>query len=139
MWLLFIIIAAFFAALTAMFAKIGIKNIDSDLATAIRTTIILGLVWGIVFLKGNISNLFQQATPKNLLFISLSALATGISWLFYFRALQIGEAQKVAAIDKISIVFVLILSVLFLNEQPNMKTIVGSILIVIGSIVIALA
>lgn len=122
-----------------MFAKIGIKNIDSDLATAIRTTIILGLVWGIVFLKGNISNLFQQATPKNLLFISLSALATGISWLFYFRALQIGEAQKVAAIDKISIVFVLILSVLFLNEQPNMKTIVGSILIVIGSIVIALA
>jgi len=135
MWKYYAILSAVFAALTAIFAKIGIKNIDSNLATAIRTCIILLLTWGIVF-AGNSMNGIKELTKMNWLFLILSGLATGLSWLFYFKALQLGDASKVAPIDKLSVVFTIFLSFIILKEPVGWKVIVGGLLIAGGSLVI---
>ncbi|MCG0274904.1 MAG: EamA family transporter [Thermosediminibacteraceae bacterium] len=131
MWELFAILSAFFAALTSILAKIGIKGVDSNLATAIRTTVIIFLAWGIVFATGAQYGI-KELTKQNWIFLILSGIATGLSWLFYYKAISIGEVSKVALIDKSSIVLTLILSFFILNEQFTPKTILSSILIVSG-------
>src|SRR4051812_11900420 len=108
MWWIYALLSAFFAALTAIFAKIGVKNTDSDLATAIRTVIILVLAWGIVFFKGSISTI-QTLSKQNWIFLVLSGIATGLSWIFYFKALQVGKVSLVAPVDKLSVALVIIL------------------------------
>ena len=134
-WLSFALLSAFFAALTAVFAKAGLKDVNSDLATAIRTAIILLITWGIVLIKGKTSEL-PGLTKSTWLFLTLSAIATGLSWLFYYRALQLGKASEVTAIDKGSIVFTILLSFLFLKEPLTAKILVGAALVCAGMLVI---
>lgn len=134
MWKLYAILSALFAALTAIFAKVGVQNINSNLATAIRTAIILLLTWGIVFASGTIHEL--KTVPKyTWLFLVLSGISTGLSWLFYFKAIQMGDVSRVAPIDKLSVVFAIILACLLLKEPLSPKVIVGGILITAGAIV----
>jgi transporter family protein len=135
MWWIFALLSAFFAALTAIFAKIGIKGVDTDLATAIRTVVILVLAWGIAFFRGGVSTM-NTLTKQNILFLCLSGVATGLSWIFYFRALQLGRVSQVAPVDKMSVAFALILSFIFLGEPMEAKTIVGAVLIVGGTLVL---
>jgi bacterial/archaeal transporter family protein len=134
-WLLYALLSAVFAALTAVLAKAGLKNINSDLATAIRTAIILLITWGIVFFRGT-SNQIPSLSKNNWLFLTLSAVATGLSWLFYYKALQLGKVSEVTAIDKGSIVFTILLSFLFLKEPVTPKILLGTGLIFAGMIVI---
>jgi transporter family protein len=129
------LVSAFFAALTAIFAKMGLKEVNSDLATAIRTGIILFITWGIVFFKGNAGGI-SSLSKNNWIFLTLSAVATGVSWLFYYKALQLGKASEVTAIDKGSIVFTILLSFLFLKEPLTPKLLVGAGLVFIGMLVI---
>ena len=134
-WLIYALVSAFFAALTAIFAKAGLKDVNSDLATAIRTAIILFITWGIVFFKGN-ANGITGFSKNNWIFLTLSAFATGISSLFYYKALQLGKASEVTAIDKGSIVFTILLSFLFLKEPLTPKLLIGAGLVFIGMLVI---
>lgn len=134
MWKYYALLSAFFAALTAVFAKIGVKDVDSDLATAIRTTVILFITWGIAIL-GNHTCDFRCIPSRTWIFLILSGAATGLSWLFYFRALQLGDVSRVAPIDKLSVVITICLSFMFLKEPINAKVIVGALLITAGSIV----
>lgn len=134
MWKYYAIMSAFFAALTAIFAKIGVKDINSDLATAIRTTIILLITWGIV-LMGSHTNEIKSIGSHTWIFLILSGVATGLSWLFYFKALQIGDVSRVAPVDKLSVVITICLSFLFLKEPVNAKVVIGALLITAGSIV----
>ncbi len=127
-------LSAFFAALTAIFAKIGVKDIDSDLATAIRTLVILFITWGIV-LVGNHESGIKNINGHTWLFLILSGAATGLSWLFYFKALQTGDVSRVAPIDKLSVVITICLSFLLLKEPVNARTVVGALLITGGSII----
>jgi transporter family protein len=133
MWKIYALLSAFFAALTAILAKVGIKGINSNLATAIRTSVVLALAWGIVLFTNEVKEV-KQLSRNNILFLVLSGLATGLSWIFYFKALSTGEASKVAPIDKLSVVFVIILSFIFLKEPVNWKTICGGTLIFCGSL-----
>lgn len=137
MWKLYAVLSALFAAAVAILAKIGITGVNSNLATAIRAIVILIISWFIVFAGGAHAGL-KALSKQNLIFIVLSGLATGISWIFYFKALQLGHASKVAPIDKLSVVFTIIAAFLILGEVPNIKTIIGGILIAAGAIVIAL-
>ena len=134
-WLLYSLVSAFFAALTAIFAKAGLKEVNSDLATAIRTGIILIITWGIVILKGNTGSV-NSLSKNNWLFLTLSAIATGLSWLFYYKALQLGKVSEVSAIDKGSIVFTILLSFLFLKEPITPKLLIGAGLVFTGMLVI---
>ena len=134
-WLLYALLSAFFAALTAIFAKMGLKAVNSDLATAIRTAIILFITWAIVFLRGNQGGI-ASLSKSNWLFLTLSAIATGASWLFYYKALQMGKASEVTAIDKGSIVFTILLSFLFLKEPMTPKLLIGAGLVFAGMLVI---
>lgn len=134
MWKYYALLSAFFAALTAVFAKIGVKDVDSDLATAIRTTVILFITWGIAIL-GNHTCDFRGIPSRTWVFLILSGAATGLSWLFYFRALQLGDVSRVAPIDKLSVVITICLSFMFLKEPIHAKVIVGALLITAGSIV----
>ncbi|WP_418994433.1 EamA family transporter [Alistipes putredinis] len=134
MWKYYALLSAFFAALTAIFAKIGVRNINSDLATAIRTSVILFIAWGIV-LAGNHESEVKNITGNTWLFLILSGAATGLSWLFYFKALQTGDASRVAPVDKLSVVITICLSFLFLKEPVNAKVIIGALLITGGSII----
>ena len=136
MWLIFALLSALFAALTAIFAKIGIKNVDTDLATAIRTVVILVLAWGIAFVRGGTSTI-GSLTKQNLIFLTLSGVATALSWIFYFRALQLGKVSQVAAVDILSVALAIIFSIIFLGESLTLKTAIGAICIIIGTIVIA--
>ena len=137
MWWIYALLSAFFAALTAIFAKIGIKGVDTDLATAIRTVVILILAWGIAFLRGGTSTI-HTLTKQNIIFLCLSGIATGLSWIFYFKALQLGEVSLVAPVDKMSVVFAIILAVVFLGEPLTWKTAIGASLIISGSLVLIL-
>ena len=129
--------SALFAALTSILAKIGIAGVNSNLATAIRTVVVVLMAWGIVFLtKGQIG--LANISKKNWIFLILSGLATGASWLCYYRALQEGEASKVAPIDKLSVVLTLILAFIFLHEDFTMKSLIGTILITIGTLIMVL-
>ncbi len=136
MWFYYALLSALFAALTAVFAKIGVANINSNLATGIRTVVILIMVWSIVLVK-NEARGFGSLTKQNIIFLILSGLATGLSWLFYFKALQIGKVSQVAPVDKLSVAIAIILSVLFLKETISVKEIVGAGLIITGAIVLA--
>jgi transporter family protein len=137
MWWIYALLSAFFAALTAVFAKKGVTGTDSDLATAIRTVIILFIAWGIVFFKGGISSI-NYLSGKNWIFLILSGIATGLSWIFYFKALQIGKVSQVAPVDKLSIALTIILSVVFLGEELTLKMAAGALLIILGTIILIL-
>ncbi|MDD6782602.1 MAG: EamA family transporter [Bacteroidales bacterium] len=128
MWRLYAILSALFAALTSIFAKVGLQDINSDLATAIRTTIILLLTWGIV-LFGHKAQGISDITWHTWLFLILSGISTGLSWLFYFKALQTGDVSRVAPIDKLSIVITILLAFLFLHEKITLRVLIGSLLI----------
>ena len=132
MWLALALLSAVFAALTAILAKIGIEGVNSHLATAIRTVVVLALSWGMVFLVQAESGL-AAISRKSWLFLILSGLATGASWLCYFKALQIGEASSVVAVDKLSVVLTLLLAILFLHEQFTLKSALGAALITVGT------
>lgn len=133
MWLIFAILSSVFAALTSILAKIGIDGVNSNLATAIRTAVVLALSWLMVFVTGAQSGI-SEINKRNWMFLILSGLATGASWLCYYKALQIGEASKVIPIDKMSIVLTLILAFIFLHEQFTAKTMVGIIFLTTGTI-----
>lgn len=135
MWKYYAILAAIFASLTAIFAKIGITGVNSNLATAIRTCIVLLITWGIVLASGEISGI-KELNKNNWAFLILSGAATGLSWLFYFKALQLGDASKVAPIDKLSVVFTILLSWLILKEPFSWKVLIGGCLIMGGSLFI---
>jgi bacterial/archaeal transporter family protein len=134
-WWVFALLSAFFAALTTIFAKIGVENINSNLATAIRTVVILAIAWGIVGTNGQFQGLFTISS-KTLLFLVLSGGATGLSWLCYFRALQLGNASLVAPVDKSGLILVLLLSILFLGEPLTLKIVVGTLLVLVGTLVL---
>lgn len=137
MWWIYALLSALFAALTAIFAKIGIKNIDTDLATAIRTIVVLILAWGIVFFRGGINSI-NLLTKNNLTFLVLSGIATGLSWIFYFKALQMGKVSQVVAVDKLSVALAILFSIIFLGESLTLKTAIGAACIILGTIVIIL-
>ncbi len=137
-WLVAAFLSALFAAATAILAKIGVKNVNSNLATAIRTIVIFLFAWGIVFYHG-LHKQIGNISKISLLFLILSGIATGMSWLFYFRALQIGEASKVAPIDKLSLILTIILAGIFLKEKINLATAIGAILMTVGALIIGLA
>ena len=128
MWFLFAILSAVFAALTSILAKIGIDGVNSNLATAIRTVVVVIMAWGMVFLT-NTQNEIMEISKRSWIFLILSGLATGASWLFYYRALQMGEASKVVPIDKMSVVITLILAFVFLHEQFTVKSLIGILLL----------
>lgn len=127
--------SALFAALTAIFAKIGVKDVNSNLATAIRTTFILLLTWGIVLLTGKMTEI-RDISRHTWCFLLLSGVATGLSWLFYFKALQTGDVSRVAPIDKLSVVITMLLAIFILREPVNAKVVIGALLITAGSIVL---
>lgn len=137
MWRLFAILSALFAAATSILAKMGMKGVDSNLATAIRTVIILVMSWGIVLFNGKVKTL-PQLTATNWVFIILSAVATGFSWLFYFRAVQMGDVSSVAPIDKASVVLTMVMSFLILQEKITLQKIIGGLLVGLGTVILAL-
>ena len=137
MWYVFALLSAIFAALTSILAKIGIDGVDSNLATAIRTVVVVIMSWGMVFLTHAQSGI-TEISKKSWLFLILSGLATGVSWLCYYRALQMGEASKVVPIDKLSVVFTLVLAFVFLHEEFTIKSLAGCILIGVGTVIMVL-
>ena len=137
MWFILALLSAVFAALTSILAKVGIEGVNSNLATAIRTVVVVVMAWGMVFLT-NAQNGIAEISKRSWLFIILSGLATGASWLCYYRALQLGDASKVVPIDKLSVVITLVLAFVFLQEQFTMKSLVGCILIGMGTMIMVL-
>lgn len=137
MWAVFAVLSAVFAALTSILAKIGIENVDSNLATAVRTVVVVAMSWLMVFITNAQSGL-TNISRKNWIFLILSGLATGASWLCYYKAIQMGEVSKVVPIDKMSVVITLILAVVFLHEDFNAKSIIGAVLITVGTLVMVL-
>jgi len=137
MWWMYALLSALFAALTAIFAKVGIKGVNTDLATAIRTVVILVIAWSIAFFRGGTSTV-HSLTRQNIIFLCLSGIATGLSWIFYFKALQLGEVSQVAPVDKLSVALAIILSVAFLGEVVTAKMAIGALLIIAGTIVLIL-
>lgn len=137
MWFVFALLSAVFAALTSILAKIGIEGVNSNLATAIRTVVVVIMSWGMVFLT-HTQNGIAEISRKSWIFLILSGLATGASWLCYYRALQVGDASKVVPIDKLSVVITLILAFVFLHEEFTMRSLVGCVLIGAGTLVMVL-
>ena len=137
MWLGLALLSALFAALTSILAKVGIEGVNSNLATAIRTGVVLLMAWGMVFLTGAQSGI-RHLTQRSMLFLVLSGLATGASWLCYYKAVQLGSVAKVAPIDKLSVVITLILAFFVLHEEMSLKTILGSVLITAGTLLMVL-
>ncbi len=138
MWQTYALLSAFFAALTVLFAKIGVKDVNSNLATAVRTLVILFITWGIVFATVEMRDI--RSIPRwSLFFIVISGICTGASWLFYFKALQIGDASKVAPVDKLSVVFTMLLAFVILGEPVSGKVLLGGALIAAGSIVMLMS
>lgn len=137
MWFVFALLSAVFAALTSILAKVGIEGVNSNLATAIRTVVVVVMAWDMVFLT-NAQNGISQIGKKSWVFLILSGLATGASWLCYYRALQLGQASKVVPIDKLSVVITLILAFVFLHEDFTMKSLIGCVLIGAGTLIMVL-
>lgn len=137
MWFVFAILSAVFAALTSILAKVGIDGVNSNLATAIRTVVVVLMAWGMVFITNTQSGI-TEISKRNWIFLILSGLATGTSWLCYYKALQVGEASKVVPIDKLSVVITLILAFVFLHEQFTVKSLIGCILITAGTLIMVL-
>ncbi len=136
-WLFYALMSAVFAALTAVLAKIGVQNVDSNLATAIRAVIILLFAWGIVFWQGTL-NKASSISQHSLIFLILSGIATGLSWLFYFRALQLGKASQVAPIDKLSLIITIVLAAVILKEKISLAIVIGGVLMAVGAILVSL-
>ena len=137
MWMIFAVLSAVFAALTSILAKIGIEGVNSNLATAIRSIVVVIMAWGMVFLT-HAQNGLAEISKKSWIFLILSGLATGASWLCYYKALQMGDASKVVPIDKLSVVITLILAFVFLHEQFTAKSLIGCILIGAGTLIMVL-
>ena len=137
MWFVFALLSAVFAALTSILAKIGIAGVSSNLATAIRTVVVLVMAWGIVLLTGEIGGV-RNISGRSWLFLGLSGVATGLSWLCYYHALQLGQASKVVPVDKFSVVISLVLAFVILHEQIDLKTVLGALLIAAGTFVMIL-
>ena len=137
MWFAFALLSAIFAALTSILAKVGIDGVNSNLATAIRTVVVVVMAWGMVFLT-NAQNGITEISRKSWIFLILSGLATGTSWLCYYKALQIGDASKVVPLDKLSVVITLVLAFVFLHEDFTIKSLIGCILIGIGTLIMVL-
>ena len=137
MWFVFAILSSIFAALTSILAKIGIEGVNSNLATAVRTIVVVLMAWFMVFITGN-QNGIVDISKKSWIFLILSGLATGASWLCYYKALQLGEASKVVPIDKLSMVITIVLAFIFLGEQITLKTLIGCCLIVTGTFIMIL-
>ena len=137
MWFVYALLSAVFAALTSILAKVGISGVNSTLATAIRTVVVLAMSWGMVFLT-NAQQGINEISRRSWLFLILSGLATGASWLFYYKALKMGDASKVVPIDKLSVVITLVLAFVFLHEQFTVKSAVGAVLITAGTLVMVL-
>mgnify|MGYP000786921804 FL=1 len=137
MWFVFALLSAVFAALTSILAKVGIEGVNSNLATALRTFVVLAMAWGMVFITGT-HNGITEISRKSWIFLILSGLATGASWLCYYKALQMGVASKVVPIDKLSVVITLILAFVFLHEQFTVKSAIGATLITIGTIIMVI-
>ena len=137
MWFVFALLSAVFAALTSILAKVGIEDVSSNLATAIRTVVVLIMAWGMAFLTGTQSGI-SSISKKSWIFLILSGLATGASWLCYYRALQIGDASKVVPIDKLSVVITLVLAFVFLHEEFTVKSLIGCVLIGAGTLFMVL-
>jgi bacterial/archaeal transporter family protein len=135
MWWIYALLSALFAALTAIFAKVGIKGVDSDLAMAIRTVIVLILAWGIALFRGSAEDM-GSLNRTNWIFLILSGCATGLSWIFYFKALQLGKISQVAPVDKLSVALAIILAVVFLKEPLTLKSASGALLIIAGTLVL---
>jgi bacterial/archaeal transporter family protein len=136
-WTGYALLSAFFGALVAIFGKIGVRDVDSNLAVAFRTAIIVFFAWGIVFVQGNAADLFR-ISRHSFAFLFLSAIATGLSWLFYYKALQLGEASRVAPIDKLSVALAVAMAFVFLREKPTMGNVAGAALITAGVLVTVL-
>lgn len=137
MWAVFAVLSAVFAALTSILAKVGIEGVNSTLATAIRTVVVLAMSWGMVFIM-NVQNGIGSISRKSWLFLILSGLATGASWLCYYKALQLGDASKVVPVDKMSVVLTLVLAFVFLHETVSVKSVVGAVLITAGTLAMVL-
>lgn len=137
MWWLYALLSALFAALTAIFAKVGIKGVDTDLATAIRTIVILFIAWAIAFFRGGAYTI-NILTKENWIFLTLSGIATGLSWVFYFKALQLGKVSQVAPVDKLSVALAILLSVIFLGEALTWKNAIGALMIIGGTLILIL-
>lgn len=137
MWIFYALLSALFAALTAVFAKVGVSQINSNLATAIRTVIVLFMIWSIVLVKGELKEI-GNISKQNILFLILSGIGTGLSWIFYFKALQLGNVSQVVAIDKLSVAITIILSIIFLKEALTVKTAIGAGLIILGTLVLTM-
>lgn len=137
MWFVFALLSAIFAALTSILAKVGIEEVNSNLATAIRTVVVVVMAWGMVFLT-HAQNGISDISRKSWIFLILSGLATGASWLCYYKALQVGEVSKVVPVDKLSVVITLILAFLFLHDEVTAKSLIGCILIGAGTLVMVL-
>jgi transporter family protein len=137
MWWIYALLSALFASLTAIFAKIGITGVNSNLATAIRTIIILIVAWGIVLARGETKGI-AALSRQNLLFLVISGIATGLSWIFYFKALQLGKVSRVAPVDKLSVALTIVLAVIFLGEALTVKAAIGALLIIAGTVVLML-
>lgn len=137
MWMIFAILSAVFAALTSILAKIGIEDVNSNLATAIRTVVVVFMSWGMVFITNAQSGL-TSISKKSWIFLILSGIATGASWLCYYRAIQMGDVSKVVPIDKLSVVITLVLAFVFLHEEVNAKSIIGCVLIAAGTLLMVL-
>ena len=137
MWWIYALLSALFASLTAIFAKLGVTNVNANLATAIRTVIILLVAWGIVLAKGETKGM-ATLSRQNLFFLVISGIATGLSWIFYFKALQAGKVSQVAPVDKLSVALTIVLSVVFLHETLTLKTAIGAACIIIGTVIMIL-
>ncbi|WP_419801225.1 EamA family transporter [Mucilaginibacter sp.] len=135
MWWIYALLSAFFASLTAIFAKIGVTNVNSDLATAIRTVVILIVAWGIAIARGELKGI-AELSKHSVLFLILSGLATGLSWIFYYKALQLGKVSQVAPVDKLSVALTIILSVIILKETLSLKAAIGALMIICGTLVL---
>ena len=137
MWFVLALLSAIFAALTSILAKVGIDGVNSNLATAIRTVVVMAMAWGMVFLT-NAQSGITEISRKSWVFLILSGLATGASWLCYYKALQVGDASKVVSVDKLSVVITLVLAFVFLHEEFTLKSLIGCILITIGTLIMVL-
>jgi transporter family protein len=137
MWKFYALLSAIFAALTAILAKVGVRGVNGNVATAVRTAVVLLLAWGIVLFGGQLKEV-RELNRSNLIMLILSGVATGLSWIFYFKALETGDVSRVAPIDKLSVVFVMIIAFLFLGEPLTAKTVAGGLLITAGAVLLAL-
>lgn len=135
MWWIYALLSALFASLTAIFAKIGVKDVNSDLAMAIRTVVILIIAWGIAMARGEVKGI-SDLSRNTWIFLGLSAVATGLSWIFYYKALQIGKVSQVAPVDKLSVALTIVLSAVFLKEVISLKVAIGAVMIIGGTLIL---